>query len=249
MITSRNYDSLPGGKDHFAADRAQAARLLAIYRPLAAMARENRAFLARAVTWAARQGITQFLDLGAGLPAAPSTHQVAQAADPGAAVAYVDLDPVVLSHAWALLATSDKVAAVAADLREPAAVLASPGLRTVIDPAAPVDVILGAVLHCLDADAARQLTSAYTRLMAPGSCLIISVARFDDEALGKQLAAEYTAGTFVNHAPDDIASFLAGLNMTGPGLAEARTWRAWMPGPVSCRRIGHVLAAVARIPS
>jgi O-methyltransferase involved in polyketide biosynthesis len=242
---ARVYNCWLGGKDHYAADRAEALQLLRIYPPLAAMARENRAFLARAITWASQQGISQFIDLGAGLPAAQNTHQVAQAVNPAAGVAYVDTDPVVLSHARALLASSD-VAAVAADLRDPPAVLADPELLAVIDPARPVAVILGAVLHFTDADAARQVTAGYARLMTPGSCLIISVACFDDEALGKQLAAEYTAAQFVNHAPADIASFFAGLDMVGPGLAEARTWRPWMHAPVPGRRDGHVLAAVAR---
>lgn len=82
--------------------------------------------------------------------------------------------------------------------------------------------------------------------MAPGSCLIISAASFDDETLAKRLTAEYTAGTYVNHAPANIASFFAGLNPVGPGLAEAGTWRSWMPAPMLRRREGHVLAGVAR---
>jgi O-methyltransferase involved in polyketide biosynthesis len=242
---ARVYDTLLGGKDNFPADRAEARRLLRIYPPLAAMARENRAFLTRAVTWAAEQGVSQFLDLGAGLPTIQNTHQAARSVNPAAAVAYVDTDPVVLAHARALLATSDGVTAVAADLRDPAAVLADPELRAVIDPAKPVAVLLGAVLHFLDPEAARQVTAGYTQAMAPGSCLIISVARYDDHLLGKQLAAEYTAGQFVNHTPADIASFFAGLDMTGPGLTEAHTWRPWLPGPVLRRRTGHVLAGIA----
>ena len=83
---------------------------------------------------------------------------------------------MVLSHARALLATNDGVRAVSADLRDPAAVLAHPELRAVIDPARPACIILGAVLHFLDADAARAVTAGYARLMAPGSCLVISVA-------------------------------------------------------------------------
>jgi O-methyltransferase involved in polyketide biosynthesis len=110
-------------------------------------------------------------------------------------VAYVDTDPVLLSHARALLATGDGVAAVAADLTDPAAVLADSQLRAVIDPAEPVGVILAAVLHFLDADAARAVTAEYARLIAPGSFMIISVVCYDDEALGKKLAAEYTAAT------------------------------------------------------
>ena len=136
--------------------------------------------------------------------------------------------------------------AVAADLRDPAAVLADPELRAVIDPAEPVCVILGAVLHFLDAGTAREVTAGYARLIAPGSCLVISCAAYDDEALAKRLAAEYTAGQFVNHTREDVVSFFAGLELVGPGVTEAQTWRAWMPQPVLRHRDGHVLAGVAR---
>ena len=243
--TARVYSRLLGGKDHFPADRAEADVLLEIYPPLAEMVKENRAFIAEAVTWAASEGIAQFLDLGAGLPAVPAVHQTARAVMPGARVAYVDRDPMVLSHARALLA-GPGVAAVAADLRDPAAVLAEAELRTVIDVAEPVCVILGAIVHFLDADTTRVATAGYVRLMAPGSCLVISCATYDDEALAKRLAAEYTAGQFVNHTHEDVVSFFAGLDLVGPGVSEAQTWRAWHPEPVMRRRDGHVLAGLAR---
>jgi SAM-dependent methyltransferase len=242
--TARVYSRLLGGKDHFPADRAEADVLLEIYPPLTEMVKENRAFLAEAVTWAAGQGISQFLDLGARLPAAPAVHQTARAVLPAARVAYVDRDPMVLSHARALLAAPG-VAAVAADLRDPAVVLADPELRAVISPVEPVCVILGAVVHFLDADTAREVTAEYARLIAPGSCLVISCAAYDDEALAKRLAAEYTAGQFVNHTREDVVSFFAGLELVGPGVSEAQTWRAWHPEPVMRRREGHVLAGVA----
>ncbi len=159
------------------------------------------------------------------------------------------MDPVVLAHARALLATGDGVAAVPADLTDPASVLTDAELREVIAPAAPVAVILGAVLHFLDADAARRVTAGYRQLVAPGSCLIVSVARYDDELLAKQLADEYTAGQFVNHSPADIGSFFAGWQLVGPGLAEAETWREWMHRPVPFGRTGHVLAGVALRPA
>jgi O-methyltransferase involved in polyketide biosynthesis len=245
---ARVYNYWLGGKDHYAADRAEAGRLLAIYPPLRDLVRENRAFVTQAVSWAARQGIGQLIDLGAGLPVSPSVHQAARAVLPSARVAYVDIDPVVLSHARALLTTDNGVTAVAADLRDPATVLAHPELRAVIDPARPVGIILGAVLHFLDAGAARVVTGGCARLMAPGSCLIISVACYDDEALGKQMSAEYTAATWHNHSRADVVSFFAGLELVGPGVTEAQTWRAWMPQPVMRHRDGHVLAGVARKP-
>jgi O-methyltransferase involved in polyketide biosynthesis len=242
--TARVYSRLLGGKDHFSPDRAEADVLLEIYPPLAEMVKENRAFLAEAVTWAANQGIGQFLDLGAGLPATPSVHQTARTVLPAARVAYVDTDPMVLSHARALLA-APSVAAVAADLRNPAGVLADPELRAVIDPAEPVCVILGAVVHFLDASTARDVTAEYARRIAPGSCLVISCATYDDEALAKRLATEYTAGQFINHTREDVASFFAGLDLVGPGVSEAQTWRAWHREPVMRHREGHVLAGVA----
>ena len=155
--TARVYSRLLGGKDHFLSDRAEADLLLEIYPPLAEMVQENRAFIAEAVTWAASRGVGQFIDWRR-LPVSPAVHQTARAVLPGARVAYVDLDPMVLSHARALLA-GPGVAAVAADLRDLAAVLADPGLGAVIDPAEPVCVILGAVLHFFDADTAREVTA------------------------------------------------------------------------------------------
>jgi hypothetical protein len=116
---ARVYDYWLSGKDNYPADRAEAERLLGVYPPLRDLVRENRAFVTQAVSWAARQGIGQFIDLGAGLPASPAVHQAARKVMPLARVAYVDIDPVVLSHARALLATSDGVTAVAADLRDP----------------------------------------------------------------------------------------------------------------------------------
>jgi hypothetical protein len=151
----------------------------------------------------------------------------------------------VLSHARALLA-SPVVAAVAADLTDPAGVLASPDLRTVIDPAEPVCVILGAVLHFLDADTARKVTAGYAEQIALGSCLVISCATYDDKGIADRLAAEYTAGQFTSHTREDVASFFAGLPMVGPGVSEAATWRPWQPDPVFRRREGHVLAGIAR---
>ena len=243
---SRIYNYWLGGKDHFAADRAEADRLVVLYPPLPALVRENRAFLIKAAMWAARQGIGQFIDLGAGLPASPSVHQAARAVLPAARVAYVDTDPVVLTHAVALLATGDGVVAVDADLRDPAAVLGHPGLQAAINPTWPVCVILGAVLHFLGPDAACAVTAGYTSLIAPGSCLVLSCARFEDEALAKQLAQEYTAATWYNHSHADITEFFGGLEVVGPGVTEARNWPR--PSPEADDRTGRVLAGVGRVP-
>jgi O-methyltransferase involved in polyketide biosynthesis len=170
--------------------RAAAAELVRLIPDALRACQQNRQFLARAVRFLVGEvGIRQFIDIGTGLPPQGSVHEVAQASTPDARVIYVDYDPMVLSHARALLA-GPNVAVVAADLRDPAAVLADPELRAVIDPAEPVCVVLAAVLHFLDAATAREVTAGYTRLIAPGSCLVLSCATYDDEALAKRLAAE-----------------------------------------------------------
>jgi hypothetical protein len=100
---ARVYDYWLGGKDNYAADRAEADRLIAVYPRLPLLARQSRLFLARAVQWLAKQGVTQFLDLGCGLPTGQTTHEIAQAVQPDCRVEYIDADPVVISHARALL--------------------------------------------------------------------------------------------------------------------------------------------------
>ena len=136
---ARIYDYWLGGKDNYAADRAEAERLLAIYPPLRDLVRENRSFVTEAGAWATRQGIGQFIDLGAGLPASPAVHEGARGRScppPGSPTS--TSIPLVLSHARALLATSDGVTAIGADLRDPAGVLAHPDLRAVIEPVKPI---------------------------------------------------------------------------------------------------------------
>ena len=152
---ARIYDHLLGGKDNFAADRLAAARLLEAVPGAAVAARENRAFLARAVRFLADEaGICQFLDIGAGLPSAGSVHEIAQADDPRhVRVVYADYDHVVVRHAETLLGNSLTAAVVRADVREPWDVLARPKVRSLINLAEPVAILLVAVLHFVSDDA------------------------------------------------------------------------------------------------
>jgi len=146
---ARIYDWLLGGKDNFAADRQAAAKLLEAVPGAASAACENRAFLGRAVRFLAEEaGVCQFLDIGAGLPTAGSVHQIAQARDPRQVrVVYADYDPVVVCHAEALLGGSLTATVVHADLRQPWDLLARPAVRTLINLAQPVAILLVAVLH------------------------------------------------------------------------------------------------------
>jgi hypothetical protein len=244
---ARVYDALLGGSSGFAADRDQAQALTRICPGLPALARDNRAFLDRAVTWVARQGIRQFLDLGAGLPVRPplrNTHQAARDACPAARVAYADRDPVAAVHGRVL--AGDGVAYAEADIAGPAAVLARPDVRAVIDPAEPVCVILGLVPNLFPAQKARQVVAGYAALAAPGSCFAVSCFRCDDAALWRQLREAHTAAPAWNHAPRTIAGFLGGLELVPPGLVPVQNWRGgWHDVPTAPPGPAYVLGAVA----
>jgi hypothetical protein len=247
---ARVYDALLGGKDNYAADRAEAARLLALYPDLRQKARENRLFLATAVRWlAAKCGIRQYLDLRSGLPTDGSnTHQVVHAVSPACRVAYVDIDPVAVAHADALLAKSKRVQAVRGDLADPAAILAEEKVRRVIDLSESVAVILAMVLHFFDVETAAQIVAGYTAAVAPGSYLVIS-AGSGDERTGGLLAREYKASALYNHSPEQIAGWFAGLELIDPpGLVDARAWQPGTPAAPPSAAGGHVLAGVARKP-
>src|SRR5215469_2780475 len=177
---ARVFDFILGGKDNFAADRELAAKLMEIYPLAGALARENRAFLVRAVDYVSRHGVTQFIDVGSGLPTRPNTHEVASRVNPGARVVYVDNDPIVISHTTALLAAQGKVAAVPGDVSRPEEFLASPGLTAMIDLTRPVCVILAMILHFFEPSQARDIVGRFVRAVVPGSFLIISVGVGND---------------------------------------------------------------------
>jgi O-methyltransferase involved in polyketide biosynthesis len=248
---ARIYDYLLGGKDNFAADRAVADKLIAVYPPIIETVPESRRFVERAVTWAADQGIAQFIDLGAGLPTIPSTHVAAQAAGPAAAVAYVDNDPVVISHLAALLAhPADRVAVISADLHDREAVLGDDRLRAVIDLSQPVCVIMGMILHFDPAAAAAGLVKRYMSVVPPGSCLVVTIASGKGTLAGKFYRTYNETGfaTMYNHTPADFASFFGDLEIVPPGLGDARRirpgWSELAPAP---KRPDRILAGLARV--
>jgi hypothetical protein len=245
---ARGYDFLLGGKDNYAADRAEAERLMEVFPLLPLRARQNRLFLARAVTWLAGQGIRQFIDIGCGLPTATNTHQIAQAAHPDCRVAYVDRDPVVISHARALL-SGPGVIALPGDLADPNAILADPALVRLITLAEPVAVIVAMVLHFFNAATAQSIAATLVRALAAGSYVVISVGS-GDEQTGGRLAREYQAGRLYNHSTTQIEAFLDDLELIPPGLTDAMTWTPGQPAPSRSRlHGGHILAAVGRKPA
>ena len=229
---ARMYDYWLHGKDHFPADHAAADAILEKFPEVARIAQANRAFLARAVRHVARQGITQFVDLGSGLPASPNTHEAAREAAPGARVCYVDNDPVVLAHAQALLAIDDNVSVAAGDIRNPPAFLTDPALTRLIDPATPACVLLVSVLHFLTADQADAAVTAIRRWLAPGSYLVISAGTSTgtDPELVRCLQEAYGhTAPVTGRTAGEIAAWFDGFSLARPGLVNVWAWRPTGP--------------------
>jgi hypothetical protein len=234
------YDYYLGGKDNFPADREAAEQALAVVPSGREVARANRQFLVRAVTFMARGGIGQFIDLGTGLPTRPNVHEVARSVNPDARVLYVDNDPMVCSHARALLATSDGVAAFHGDIRSRQAILDDPVTRTLIDFTQPVGVLFVAVLHFLtDDDQPWERVAAFRWRMASGSMLTVSHITSDGtppkvQAVIQDVYAEASAPA-VFRTRQEIESFFGGLDLAEPGLVEVGAWRSLRrspPGPL-----------------
>lgn len=228
---ARVQNSLEGGKDGYAADRDQAARLLAADPGIADRAREHLAFLDAAVRRAAAEaGIGQFVYLRCGFPRpGRDLHDAARAAAPGARVAYVDADPVVLSHARALL-RGPGLAASGADPADPAGVWKDPDVLSVIDPDQPVGVVLGAVLNFAGEDEARQVCAGHIQAAAPGSWIAMSAVHYTDRVLYGKVMEVVSASGFRSVAVDGFRSFFGGLEPVHPGFTCARKWLGGIAG-------------------
>ena len=238
---ARVYDWLLGGKDNFAADRQAAARLLEVVPGAAMAARENRAFLGRAVRFLAEDaGVGQFLDLGAGLPSARAVHEIVRGAVPTPRVVYADCDPMVVCHAEALLGGSLISGVVGVDLRHPWDLFARPTVRSLINLAEPVAILLVAALHFVeDREDPWAVVNCYKDMMAPGSYLVISHVTADhlsaDAARRAHAVYEGASAPGVARSREQVARFFGGLDMLAPGLVEVSRWRpdviGTTPGP------------------
>jgi hypothetical protein len=246
---ARMYDYYLGGKDNFPMDREAAELALSVVPFGREVARANRQFLARAVTFMARGGIDQFIDLGTGLPTKPNVHEVARSIQPDARVLYVDNDPMVCSHARALLATNDGVAAIHGDIRTPQPILSDPITQGLIDFMRPVGVLFVAVLHFLpDEDQPWERVAAFRWRMASGSMLAVSHITADGtppdvQATIRDVYAEASAPA-VFRTRSEIEAFFGGLDLVEPGLVEVGAWRSLRPSPPAPLRF---LGGVARI--
>jgi SAM-dependent methyltransferase len=247
---ARVYGYWLGGKDHYPPDREAAEEVIRRRPQVAAGARANRAFLARVVRYlAAECGIRQFLDIGTGLPAPDSTHEVAQAVAPDSRVVYVDNDPLVLVYARALLTSTPQGSCdyVEADLRDTSTIVA--GAAQTLDFTRPAAVLLLAVLHFIPhADDPVGIVAALARKLAPGSYVAISHLT-SDFAPGPVAAGVAAYNTLVPtmlipRTHSEVSALFGGLPLVPPGVVPLTEWR---PAPAgSCPRQADMYAGVAR---
>ena len=229
--SARVHDYWLGGKDNFAADRAAGDAVMAAYPGIVESVRANRAFLARAVRFlAADAGITQFLDIGTGIPASNNTHEVAQAVTPEARVAYVDYDPVVLQHARVLLTSSEPgtVDYIDADLRDPGKILRA--AAKTLDFSRPVAILLIAVMHLItDEDDPYGILHQLKGALAPGSYLVLSQVAADIEteqvAEARRRSNSLARETQRHRTREEVTRFFDGLELVEPGVVPVQRWR------------------------
>ena len=226
---ARVYDYLLGGKDNYPADRAVAESMIAQLPNVRLAVQWNRAFLRRVVRYlVAEAGIRQIVDIGAGLPTAGNTHEIALQASADARVVYVDHDPVVLMHARHMLAGIPNAAIIEQDLLEPEAILADPVLRGMIDFSQPVALLFLSILHFVSDQA--DPAGIIARLLDPfpsGSYVAISHATPDEVPEVSDVERVFDEATEQAHVRTraGVAGLVAGLDILEPGLAWPPEWR------------------------
>jgi hypothetical protein len=254
--SARIYDYYLGGKNHFAADRETADKVMTEWPNVRVAAREQRKFLGRAVRYLAGEaGIRQFMDIGTGLPTTNNVHEIAQRAAPETRVVYVDNDPLVLAHARALLTSSPegRTAYIHADLRRPEAILEDPVAREVLDFGRPIALVLVGILHLLpDSDEPARIIRTLVDALPSGSYLVSShlSAEHDQEGMDAGLQAFRRSGVQGQFRDSDDFAQLAfgGLELMEPGVVLVNQWRPDEPGPAPRPAEVSCYGAVARKP-
>ena len=246
---ARVYDYMLGGKDNFAVDRELGDQLLAAFPESAWIARQNREFAGRAVCYCAEQGVSQFLDIGSGLPTMSNVHQVARRVIPGAKVVYVDNDKVANSHAEALLTTSDGVAAILGDVRAPEQILADVRARRLLDLSKPFVVLMTAILHFVtDEEKPEELVRVFRNAMPADSFLVLTHATHDWQPEESERATrmyQRASAPLVTRSRIDIATLFRGLELVEPGLVRTSRWR---PAEESTAEFSDLFGGVGRKP-
>ncbi|MEU8800435.1 SAM-dependent methyltransferase [Spirillospora sp. NPDC048819] len=230
---ARVYDYWLGGTDNFPADRELGDAMIRAIPTLPAMARANRSFMERAARHLVSSGVTQFLDIGSGIPTSPNLHEIAQAIDPSVRVVYVDNDPLVAEQSRAMLADVPGVAYIHADLTEPETILADPLLAGTLDLSRPVALMVVALLMYFPAERRPERWVAELLAALPsGSRLALShpTADFDPEAVAAANAAANAAGiSLVSRTRAEFTALFGATTLLEPGAVPIATWRPDTP--------------------
>ncbi len=229
---ARIYDYALGGYANFAADRAAFEALVDVYPDAQRAPQANRAFLRRAVTFLAREGIDRFLDVGSGLPTVGNVHEVAQRVNPKACVVYADNDPVATGYGRDLLTREGAahVTVIEADLRDPAAILSQRATQRLLAAGRPVALLLLAVVPFVpDDDEAHRAVRQLTAALPAGSYLALSHGTADgipSDTLAQFVRLyERTTSPLGFRPRATIESFFAGFTLVPPGLVFVPAWR------------------------
>jgi SAM-dependent methyltransferase len=233
---ARVYDYYLGGSHNFAVDRRMARKAIDLWPELPLIMQANRAFLRRSVRYVVGQGITQFLDIGSGIPTEGNVHEVAQVASPQCRVVYVDIDPVAVAHSRAMLDGNPQADIVQADLRDVATIVGDPRVKELLDFTQPIGVLMVAMLHFVQDEAdPAGIVAQYRKIMAPGSHLIISHATHEgrpDQA-GPHVELYRRAGApLTMRSRREIEALLAGFELVPPGVVFLPLWRPDAPADV-----------------
>ena len=252
--SARVWNYLLGGKDNFAVDRDIGDVLLQMFPDIAVIARLQRRFLVRAVRYLAGDaGIRQFLDVGAGLPAADNTHEIAQEIAPQSRVVYVDNDLVVVRHAQALLTSAPGGATgyIQADVRDPEQILLE-AART-LDFEEPVAVMMLGILGqipdcCCECEDPGTIVAKLLESLPPGSYLALCDGTDTNAELAKAVAVynQNAANEYHLRSPERIASFFDGLTLVPPGLVSTSRWRPYVTDASTQPRAVDALCGVGR---
>lgn len=238
---ARIYDYYLGGHDNFATDRIVALKIIERAPEVPRLARENRKFLGRAVRFLAGEaGITQFLDLGTGLPTMGNVHQIAQAIAPASRIVYVDNDPMVLAHSRALK-TANGTAVIQADLRDHQTILDHAETMRLIDFSQPLAILFVAILHFVSDPDAHTAVAEFTKAAPPGSYLVLShVTGEPDQRTADEGTAVYasTANPITFRSRDQILTFFNDMELLEPGLIPVSQWRPEVPAPLKRQKHG-----------
>ncbi|WP_308211816.1 SAM-dependent methyltransferase [Actinoallomurus soli] len=225
---ARMYDYYLSGKDNFEVDRAAAEQVAQAMPEIRELALENRSFLRRAVRYMTQRGVRQFLDIGSGLPTVGNTHEIAQEIAADARVVYVDVDPVVLVHGRALLGRDKSTTVVQGDMRRPGEVLGHQETTRLLDPTAPVGVLMIAMIHFLTLEERRSVMEELRAALPPGSYLAATHVTGEGHSASavEQIEAVYaTTPTPIYFRPrQEIAGFFEGFDVVEPGLVTIDRW-------------------------